>query len=740
MPSHTTSFTGRSAALRPAARTRVGTLAILVALATVPGGPCQGQTPPVSIALNEQTDLAALLDLCVKRLGLDLEFDADALRKLPVMLRMERGVDERELWALTNRLLVANGWTTIGHPSGRLLSVVKLADAAKRASMVRTLEEAGEAGYITVARPLRNASVAGVLKAAEALKSEPGGAVRTLGETSTVLISDVRPRLVDILRVIDELDQEAAGPDTVVDHIEVLHVDPAQLVAHVTAAVQARDSIEPRPLRGKLSASLSGDALILVAPCDALEVWRSLISRLDRREPVTSHTYSPRQFTVSEVARLVEQTARSPRGGSGTDWRVVQDDLTGTLVVTATAREHEAIERLLRRLDDAPATARRPVRTFTIRNRDVVEIRQLLEGLIERGALAGDAGGVEMSEVAPAAAPVDPGSSHEGNAAREAPRRPSDSTETTITLLADETTNTLIAAGEPRILAQIEALLRALDVRHPQVQLELFIVSLNEGDTLDLGVELRKLEVSGNTLIGLGSLFGLSNLALDATTVRPIGRGFSGVVLSPGDFSVVLRALQTINRGASRSMPTLLVNNNQQAMLDSVIQEPFSSTNASDTVATTSFGGTQDAGTQITVTPHIAAGDHLVLEYSVSLSSFVGDSSDPSLPPPRQQTKLQSTVTIPDGFTIAIGGLDVIGDGESISQVPLLGGVPLLGEFFKSRSKTVSRSRFFVFIRASVLRHDGFEDLKYLSRPALFDAGIDDGWPVLEPRVIRSTQ
>lgn len=304
--------------------------------------------------------------------------------------------------------------------------------------------------------------------------------------------------------------------------------------------------------------------------------------------------------------------------------------------------------------------------------------------------------------------------------------------------MADETTNTLIAVGEPRVLAQVETLLKALDIRHPQVQLELFMVSLNEGDTFDLGVELRKLEVSGRTLIGLGSLFGLSNLPMDAPAVRPVGRGFSGVILSPGDFSVVIRALETVNRGSSRSMPVMLVNNNQQATLDSVVQEPFSSTNASDTVATTSFGGTQDAGTQITVTPHIAAGDHLVLEYSVSLSAFVGDSSDPALPPPRQQTKLQSTVTIPDGHTIAIGGLEVVNEGESISQVPLLGGIPLLGEAFKSRSRTVGRTRFFVFIRAEILRHDGFEDLKYFSRPAGREAGIEDGWPVLEPRLIRS--
>ncbi len=706
-----------------------------------------------TIALNEQTNLAALLDLCAKRLGLSLEFDAEALRKVAITLRSERGLDESDLWATTNRLLAANGWTSIGHPSSRLVSIVRIADAAKRAPVVRSLAEAGDAGFVTIMRPLARASPAAAIKAAEALKSDPGGSVRAVGETSTLLISDLRPRLLDILTVLDELDRQPGETDAlVVEQIEVTNLDAVQLVAQVAAAVQARDAIEPRPLRGKLTASLTGDSVILIAPHDAATAWRALVAQFDRREPVVSRTYAPRQFTVAEVARLIEQSVRGRRGGSGTEWRLVQDELTATLVICATTREHEAIEALMTRLDSVPAQGRRPIRTFVVRNRSVSELLQVLERLIEGDALVGEIDPVSPHDgvAAPPQASADTGSapptqsppqSHSQSPLQSGGRAVSPSRSSSsapVTLMADETTNTLIAVGAPRVLAQVESLLKALDIRHPQVQLELFMVSLSEGDTFDLGVELRKLEVSGQTLIGLGSLFGLSNLPIDAPAVRPVGRGFSGVILSPGDFSVVIRALETVNRGSSRSMPVVLVNNNQQATLDSVVQEPFSSTNASDTVATTSFGGTQDAGTQITVTPHIAAGDHLVLEYSVSLSAFVGDSSDPALPPPRQQTKLQSTVTIPDGHTIAIGGLEVVNEGESISQVPLLGGIPLLGEAFKSRSRTVGRTRFFVFIRAEILRHDGFEDLKYFSRPAGREAGVEDGWPVLEPRIIRS--
>lgn len=221
------------------------------------------------------------------------------------------------------------------------------------------------------------------------------------------------------------------------------------------------------------------------------------------------------------------------------------------------------------------------------------------------------------------------------------------------------------------------------------------------------------------------------------------------MVLNPGDFSVVIRALETVNQGRSLTVPRVLVNNNQQATFNSSLQQPFASTNASDTVATTSFGGTFDAGTTISVRPQIAQRDHLVLDYQVKLSSFTGSAtaSPPPLPPPRQENSVTSIATIPDGYTVVVGGLEAIADGEGESRVPGLGAIPIIGELFKNRTNQRSRTRFFVFLRANVMRGsagNGFEELKYISdRAAGTDgAGLSSeqragGWPELAPRVIR---
>src|SRR5439155_21968811 len=73
--------------------------------------------------------------------------------------------------------------------------------------------------------------------------------------------------------------------------------------------------------------------------------------------------------------------------GSGDQWRLVADELTGTLIVTATPVEQERIAALMERLDSMPAEGRRPLRVFSIHNRDVRQIVEVLSKLVEAGVL-----------------------------------------------------------------------------------------------------------------------------------------------------------------------------------------------------------------------------------------------------------------------------------------------------------------------------------------------------------------
>jgi general secretion pathway protein D len=450
--------------------------------------------------------------------------------------------------------------------------------------------------------------------------------------------------------------------------------------------------------------------------------------------------------SLGRPAGGVAEPGASVGAGRGTagDRRIVVDGLTGALRVWATPAEHAAIERLLDELADVPAAARQPVRVYPIRNRSVSDVAALLERLIVVGILNADATLEPASGDASAAASG--GGPETPVPALRTPRvtssaSPGEASATDrLKIVADEATSSLIVVGEPRAHEQLEQILLMLDIRQPQVRLEILMLSLTESQTLDLGVELQQtLDLGGNTLATLSSLFGLgsSNGGSGDQVGTQTGTGGTAVILNPGDFSALVRALRTVGDGRSLSMPRLVVNNNEDATLDSVRSEPFLSVNASDTVATTTRGGAEEAGTKVQLKPQIAEGDHLVIEYDIELSAFVGESADPALPPPRQQTTLSSSATVPDGYVIALGGIEVATDGRAVASTPGLASIPLLGELFKNRSRSSGSTRFYAFIRAEILRGHSFDGLRAVSDEERLRAGIDGAAPEVQPMVIR---
>lgn len=683
-------------------------------LLTIASGLCLGQ-PTESVTLSGEVDLARLVDLSAQQLDLDIQYDPAQLRQR-VTLRIGEDVSAERLWSLTNDLLAANGLTTVRRSGSDVYTVVTLQNAPGAAALETDIKAASRSGFGSVVIEVENRSSEEAIEVIRPLLTRPGGTVTTLGSSGLILISDQGSRLGEIAGIIEAFDASSAA-------LGATRFQPASVSAQrllslnqeIRAAGQQVNGL--RLPRGQLLASPDGRALLIVATPEESSRWSEFLTRLDQPEGVERRVYTVDGFGLDEVRRLIEATLSSDSG----PLRIVSDDLTGSLVITATPSEHAEIEAIFARLDAIPPSARQASRTFVIENRNASDLLGVVDGLIDAGAL--QASGTPDS-VADSGVSV--------RAREDAPAPEQDR----VALAVDDATNAIIAIGEPRMIAQLETIITKLDVRQSQVQLEVLLVSLTEGDTLDLGVEIEGLVRSGSIRARLSSLFGLSVSGDDGRTVGDAS-GFTGVVLDPGEFSVVVRALETLNDGRSLSMPRIVVSNNRSATLDSVVQEPFLSTNASDTVATTSFGGTQDAGTTVTLRPQIAEGDHLLLEYSVSLSSFVGESSDPGIPPPRQQNSVQSVVSIPDGFTIAVGGIELMTEADAESRVPIIGQIPLIGELAKSRSRSASRSRFYVFIRATVLRDRGFEDLKYLSEVQTDRAGVDDGWPTVEPRLIR---
>jgi len=786
-------------------------LCILACVLTVlPVYAQQSTSTRPKISLPEQVDLGGLVLLASNAVDCSLEYDPSLLKGsgpagASVMLRGISEVSPEELWQLTNQILASRGLTLVRAPGARVLSLVKLADAGASAGMTGEVGGASDTrlqpGFVQeIVRP-RHRTAKDLAEALKPFLTKSGGNAAPVGDSGLLLISDLVPRVEEAKKLLAQLDAPRENISPLV--VEARNIPPAALAAAVIQLSAKRDSVSGDKLKGDLIVAPDGRSLLLLAPEETRDAWLLLITTLDQREEVVTRDYTPKVFSAKEVANLIEQTVRerggapgvpaaggAPMAGAGAAddrFRIVTDDLTGTLIVTATPTQHEKVIALLDRLDATPQSAARPVRAFPIRNRPVTEVLTTLQELVRAGALDSNPvpegsglEGIANASVREAGAqrstrPDDPSagsplpvavppvnaqvgqplsSSQRSTANRwDSPSgRPGamrgiatfgrESVIPGLSLTADQGTNTLIAIAEPRMLAQLELLIRQLDVRQPQVILEVYLVSLSEQDAMNLGVELEKIGAFSGNLYQLSSLFGLTS-GSPGNRTPTASQGFTGAILNPGDFSAVIKALETISSGSTKSLPRVLVNNNQLALFNSVLQQPYTISNTtSGAGTTTSFGGTQDAGTTISVKPQIAEADQLVLDYSLSLSSFVGAPPASGLPPPRQQNNVSSNATIPDGHTVVVGGIELISDGRNTTQVPYIGDVPLVGELFKVRDNSKSRQRFYVFIRAAVLRDQQLNDLKYLTdatirNEGLSRLGISDGFPTMRARIIR---
>ena len=249
------------------------------------------------------------------------------------------------------------------------------------------------------------------------------------------------------------------------------------------------------------------------------------------------------------------------------------------------------------------------------------------------------------------------------------------------------------------------------------------------------------MELISGTQVGFERLiqfssFGLSANADGGLTLGP-GAGLNAALFSPEDGDAVLRALAVHNRARVLSVPRILVDDNSTGSLASVTEEPFISLNSfNNGGSSSSFAGFAEAGTNIEVTPRISDNDYLSLDYVITVNNFTGTGTDGS-PPPRQTDEIRSTVTIPDGHTVIVGGLNRKSSSVDLEGIPVLENIPLIRRLTGNEGTADGQTTLYVFLKPVILRDDKFEDLKHLSDVNVRCAGSCPDYPESKPILVR---
>ncbi len=409
----------------------------------------------------------------------------------------------------------------------------------------------------------------------------------------------------------------------------------------------------------------------------------------------------------------------SPEGGGfggaeKPEPKLISDPRTNNLVIYAVESDVNKIKVLVNALDTEIRELDSNIRVYMLKNQNAPDLVDVLKEVLGQSTGRGSrpsnirgAGGQGPTSITPQGQEV--------------------------SIVADPNNNALLITASKTRYAEILPIIQALDQRRPQVLVQAAIAELSDSDTRNIGVEITALQ-GGNDSNKFGAVtgFGLSTITTTGTApninlVRVPFLSGSGtaqsIALEGGIFGIfnndlnvplLISMLKRTTKSNLVSVPSVLTNDNEESRIE-VSRQVATSTFQTSQAGTDSqnFGGYQEAKIELIISPHISNDNYLRLEVELTVEAFVGTSVSPVIPPDKTRRKLVGSVTLPSGRTVVIGGLVQDNDSETLSAVPFLSDIPLLGELFKNTSTLKEKTTLYVFITPTIL--NGFDKLEEIS-------------------------
>lgn len=274
----------------------------------------------------------------------------------------------------------------------------------------------------------------------------------------------------------------------------------------------------------------------------------------------------------------------------------------------------------------------------------------------------------------------------------------------------------------PSELRQVRTFLNSAETHlQRQVILEAKILEVTLSDDFQQGIQWENvLGHVGNTNINFGTTAGTVGNKVTST----LG-GVTSLSIKGSDFTTMINLLDTQGDVDVLSSPRVTASNNQKAVIKVGTDEYFVTDVSSTTVAGTTPVTTPQveltpffSGIALDVTPQIDKDGNVLLHVHPSVIDVKEQTknikvSNESLELPLAQSEIRESDTViraASGDVVVIGGLMKSENVEVVSQVPLLGDIPLLGELFKNRSKQKKKTELIILLKPTVVGGDTWKN------------------------------
>jgi general secretion pathway protein D len=567
---------------------------------------------------------------------------------------------------------------------GNLIKILPLPEAAGAGAATFG---AGQPGFGVSIVPLHYVSAATIAKTAENFLSRPG-AVRVDQARNVLLIQGTAAEREAALGVITTLDVEwmrnqsvglyplkSTAPETMIRELDKVF-DTAE-------GGQGQSVIKFQPV-SRMNAVLAVSRNVKV-----LERATQWVRRLDRSEPngTTVRVYSVRFGNARSLARVLNEmfVGRSSQSGSdtptsptapGQNATASRLDSLGNGTLSSNSNNNQGATAQSSGSNSSNTTGTQSGGTQA----DMLSDRKDTD----QDALAGAATGLGAM-----------------------PRGIFQN----VRITADTSTNSLMIYSNQEDYLVIERALEALDHPRLQVSVDAMVAEITLTDQLQYGVQayLTSAAASGNSGANTdkGSI-GLFNAA-QSTLLSRVLPGYNLVLGSESNPKFVLSALSTLTTVKVLSAPSLVVADDQPAILQVGDQVPI--TTGSATVLSTSNTVVntitmQNTGIILKVLPHVHPNGSIELEIEQEISNVVANGSGTStLTPTISERRIHSTIATSSGQTVLIGGLIKEDDEKTVSGVPGVAQIQYLGDLLSNKSDSKTRSEIIVFVTTKLVRN-----------------------------------
>ncbi|WP_429885916.1 type II secretion system secretin GspD [Geoalkalibacter halelectricus] len=521
------------------------------------------------------------------------------------------------------------------------------------------------------------------------------------------------------------------GDRYVTQLIPLQHVDAAEIATTVLAPLVPKTSnVIPHP---------STNTLIVTDTAENINRLLTILRQLDVPSTPESIEVIPLEHAnAEEIAGLVSQfiaqrTPAQPRRRTAAaaaaptgEAKIIAFKPTNVLVVMAGKDDLETIHGLVKRLDKRPSQMRAGIQVYYLENADAETLARTLNEILT---------GIQAQA--------------RTATARAAQQQPGE-TLGAVSITADKPTNALIINSTPEDYETIRDIVAQLDIKRKQVYVEALILELSMDATQRLGSSLQGAVATGSDSV----IFGTSNLNTGPASLGQLAGGTTGVpnlltqtingILLGGIFSPItvtgpdgndvtvpaLSALIDLSKTDTDinilSAPRLLTSDNEEAEIIVGRNVPIITSRLTDTGATTGLAQSvsverRDVALTLRFTPQITEGNLVrlnVFQESTDIAvQSVGDVNQ--VGPTFTKRQLRNTILAENGRTVVLGGLIDSNVQETITKVPLLGDIPVLGWLFKRRGTTETKTNLLIFITPHIVQDAG--DLAAVTNKAKSD-------------------